>query len=309
MCHGDVLLNVRPCRAARWGSAAGCACVAGDIQNRRHSEQGVEQAVAAELHGCTARSALTCRRLTAWHPPTACWGRNGRQVSTSCRSLSGAAMEAAAALRDENEKKASFRFPWCPRCRHARAVQGAAIRFLLAAQWRHPCTRARQRPVRSVFSLGSGMFTSQRSHLADVTVITGVMDGKPPPRLPRPLSTLPPPAATSYVGEHLREHYNTIICVDRSTAGLGRWAAEVARQGTFAAPLPEDRASVALGALPVPYLTVANKADLAGRRSASQIFEVCDGKDMFEDLPGLRSGHQHGGAGRSCAQRLAYTRI
>ena len=50
----------------------------------------------------------------------------------------------------------------------------------------------------------------------------------------------------------------------RSTAGLGRWAAEVARHGTFAAPLPEERAAAALGALPVPYLTIANKADLAG---------------------------------------------
>ncbi len=50
----------------------------------------------------------------------------------------------------------------------------------------------------------------------------------------------------------------------RSTAGLGRWAAEVARHGTFAAPLPEERAAASLGALPVPYLTIANKADLAG---------------------------------------------
>lgn len=50
----------------------------------------------------------------------------------------------------------------------------------------------------------------------------------------------------------------------RSTAGLGRWAAEVARHGTFVAALPEERAAAALGALPVPYLTIANKADLAG---------------------------------------------
>ena len=57
----------------------------------------------------------------------------------------------------------------------------------------------------------------------------------------------------------------TPCCIPcRSTAGLGRWAAEVARHGTFAAPLPEERAAAALGALPVPYLTIANKADLAG---------------------------------------------
>ena len=58
------------------------------------------------------------------------------------------------------------------------------------------------------------------------------------------------------------------IWARRSTAGLGRWAAEVARHGTFAAPLPEHQAAGALGSLPVPYLNIANKADLAGAENA-----------------------------------------
>eukprot|EP00887_Chlorella_sp_A99_P005893 scaffold1.g5893.t1 len=52
----------------------------------------------------------------------------------------------------------------------------------------------------------------------------------------------------------------------RSLPSLQRWAQEVAQKGGgFVVPLPEDRAALNLGCLPVPALLIGNKADLLPR--------------------------------------------
>ena len=51
----------------------------------------------------------------------------------------------------------------------------------------------------------------------------------------------------------------------RSKAGLHRWAAEVAAQGTFSAPFSADDAGASLGGLPVPHLVIGTKADMTGQ--------------------------------------------
>jgi hypothetical protein len=53
-----------------------------------------------------------------------------------------------------------------------------------------------------------------------------------------------------------------------SHAALGRWAAEVAAEGSFVAPWPDDQAARNCGGLPVPVLLLANKADL-GKEGAA----------------------------------------
>lgn len=47
----------------------------------------------------------------------------------------------------------------------------------------------------------------------------------------------------------------------RTKTSLQRWASEVAATGTFSAPLP----SGGPGGLPVPYIVVGNKADIAAK--------------------------------------------
>ncbi|GBF97440.1 hypothetical protein Rsub_10363 [Raphidocelis subcapitata] len=44
---------------------------------------------------------------------------------------------------------------------------------------------------------------------------------------------------------------------------LTKWASEVAAEGTFVAPLPDEAAARNIGGLPVPVLVVANKSDRA----------------------------------------------
>lgn len=54
----------------------------------------------------------------------------------------------------------------------------------------------------------------------------------------------------------------------RTKSNLQKWAAEIAATGTFSAPL----ASGGPGGLPVPYIVVGNKADIApkeGTRASS----------------------------------------
>ena len=50
----------------------------------------------------------------------------------------------------------------------------------------------------------------------------------------------------------------------RSKAGLHKWAAEVAAQGSFSAPFSPDDAGASLGGLPVPHLVIGTKADISG---------------------------------------------
>ena len=50
----------------------------------------------------------------------------------------------------------------------------------------------------------------------------------------------------------------------RSKAGLHKWAAEVAAQGSFSAPFSPDDAGASLGGLPVPHLLIGTKADMTG---------------------------------------------
>ena len=50
----------------------------------------------------------------------------------------------------------------------------------------------------------------------------------------------------------------------RAQPSVRRWANEVAARGSFVARCPEAQAAVNPGALPVPVLVVANKADLRG---------------------------------------------
>jgi hypothetical protein len=62
-------------------------------------------------------------------------------------------------------------------------------------------------------------------------------------------------------------HLNGVIFVhdltDRASyTALAKWAAEVASEGTFVAPTPEDQASRNLAGLPVPVLLVGTKADM-----------------------------------------------
>ena len=49
-----------------------------------------------------------------------------------------------------------------------------------------------------------------------------------------------------------------------SKAGLHKWAAEVASQGSFSAPFSPDDAGATLGGLPVPHLVIGTKADISG---------------------------------------------
>ena len=50
-----------------------------------------------------------------------------------------------------------------------------------------------------------------------------------------------------------------------SKAGLHKWAAEVAAQGSFSAPHGPEDAGASLGGLPVPHLVIGTKADISGR--------------------------------------------
>ena len=48
----------------------------------------------------------------------------------------------------------------------------------------------------------------------------------------------------------------------RTKTSLQKWASEVAATGTFSAPLPSGGGP---GGLPVPYIVVGNKADIAAK--------------------------------------------
>ena len=59
--------------------------------------------------------------------------------------------------------------------------------------------------------------------------------------------------------------YAELFVYIRSKAGLHKWAAEVAAQGSFSAPFSPDDAGASLGGLPVPHLVVGTKADMTGK--------------------------------------------
>ena len=61
----------------------------------------------------------------------------------------------------------------------------------------------------------------------------------------------------------------------RSKAGLHKWAAEVAAQGSFSAPFSPDDAGASLGGLPVPHLVIGTKADISGERARGAPCGVC----------------------------------
>lgn len=50
----------------------------------------------------------------------------------------------------------------------------------------------------------------------------------------------------------------------RGGASVQHWAEYVRQHATFMAPLADEQAAVNLAGLPVPFLVVANKADLKG---------------------------------------------
>ncbi|PKA63411.1 Metal tolerance protein 8 [Apostasia shenzhenica] len=71
----------------------------------------------------------------------------------------------------------------------------------------------------------------------------------------------------------------------RTKASLQNWAVEIAATGTFSSP----HGSIGPGGLPVPYLVVANKADIASRSSNGSSSNLVNTAQMYLKKQGLLS--------------------
>ena len=61
----------------------------------------------------------------------------------------------------------------------------------------------------------------------------------------------------------------------RRQASLRKWAAEMASRAKFTSTLPPDQAAANPSSLPVPCLTINNKADLRGVIPLSRSSKTC----------------------------------
>eukprot|EP01025_Chloroclados_australasicus_P010595 TRINITY_DN14370_c0_g1_i4.p1 TRINITY_DN14370_c0_g1~~TRINITY_DN14370_c0_g1_i4.p1 ORF type:complete len:176 (-),score=6.66 TRINITY_DN14370_c0_g1_i4:122-649(-) len=71
-----------------------------------------------------------------------------------------------------------------------------------------------------------------------------------------------------------------------SLSALHKWAEEIARKGTFVAPLPSEMALQNFGGLPVPLLIVANKSDLIQSHKSSAVYQI---KQLVQRILGMKN--------------------